>query len=238
MKALARRAASSGSTPRASQAAIAAEKTQPLPCVLVVAMRSALEEDVGYVVGVAALDHGRARAQRDQLAGGRPPVVEASDLAPEKHLRLGDVGGDDSGQRDQLPAQRVDCVVAQQPRAPLGDHHRVDDKPGEVMVCHGLGDGGDDRRAGQHAGLRRLDSDVLDDDGDLLPNQGGRQLEDLGHADRVLRGDRGDRRRAMHAKGGESLQVGLDAGPAARIGSSDRQGNRELHAGRHRSPAQ
>jgi len=47
------------------------------------------------------------------------------------------------------------------------------------------------------------------------------QGEDLEHVDRVLRGDGGDRRCAVDAVGGERLEVGLDPGPAARVGSRD-----------------
>ena len=45
----------------------------------------------------------------------------------------------------------------------------------------------------------------------------GRDRVDGGDADRVLRGDRGDRGHAVDAAGRERLQVGLDAGAATRV---------------------
>ena len=41
------------------------------------------------------------------------------------------------------------------------------------------------------------------------------------HGDRVLRGQRDERARAVAAGGRERLQVGLDAGPPARVGGRD-----------------
>ena len=46
---------------------------------------------------------------------------------------------------------------------------------------------------------------------------------DRADAERVLRGDRGDRARAVHAAARERLQVGLDAGAAAGVRAGDRQ---------------
>ena len=51
----------------------------------------------------------------------------------------------------------------------------------------------------------------------------GRHLVDGLDADRVLGGDRRDRRGAVDAEGGEGLEIGLDPGATARIGAGDRQ---------------
>jgi GNAT superfamily N-acetyltransferase len=46
------------------------------------------------------------------------------------------------------------------------------------------------------------------------------------HPDRVLRGDRRDRARPVHAAPNERLQISLDAGPAAGVGPRDRERGR------------
>ena len=51
----------------------------------------------------------------------------------------------------------------------------------------------------------------------------GGQRSDAVDAARVLGGDRGDRARAVHAERGERLQVGLDAGAAARVAARNCQ---------------
>ena len=54
-----------------------------------------------------------------------------------------------------------------------------------------------------------------------------------GDADRVLRGDGGDGARAVDAERGERLEVGLNAGAAARVAAGDRQ--RRAHRRRSRA---
>jgi hypothetical protein len=53
---------------------------------------------------------------------------------------------------------------------------------------------------------------------DLRVHELRRHVVDAGHALGVLRGQRGDDERAVDAERGEGLEVGLDAGAAARIG--------------------
>jgi hypothetical protein len=43
----------------------------------------------------------------------------------------------------------------------------------------------------------------------------------LGHADRVLRRDRGECRGAVDAEGGESLKIGLNARARSRVGAGN-----------------
>ena len=50
-----------------------------------------------------------------------------------------------------------------------------------------------------------------------------------GHADGVLRGQRGDRGHPVDAAAGERLQVGLDAGAAAGVGAGDREDGGDAH---------
>ena len=87
---------------------------------------------------------------------------------------------------------------------------------------HGL----DRRRVAEHSDLHGVDPDVLRDRAHLGDDHLRRDCVDGGHADRVLRGDRGDRGHPVDAAGRERLQVGLDAGAAAGVRAGDRE-----HAG-------
>ena len=78
----------------------------------------------------------------------------------------------------------------------------------------------DQRAREEHPGLRRVDADVVEDRVELRAHELRRQLVDRGDADRVLRRQRDEHRRAVRAGGGERLQVGLDAGAAAGVGAS------------------
>ena len=64
-----------------------------------------------------------------------------------------------------------------------------------------------------------------------------RHRVDARHADRVLRGQRGDRRHPVDAAARERLQVGLDPGAAAGVGAGDREhgGDRAGHAAQGRT---
>ena len=61
---------------------------------------------------------------------------------------------------------------------------------------------------------------------DLLGHRVRRHLVEPGHAERVLHGDGGDRRHAVHPAGQERLQVGLRPGAAAGVRAGDRQRRR------------
>jgi hypothetical protein len=72
-----------------------------------------------------------------------------------------------------------------------------------------------------------VDLDVGGDDIDLFRDELGVDLERLFHAERVLRGNRGDRRHAVDVEHGERFQIHLNASPARRIGAGD--GERGFH---------
>ena len=69
----------------------------------------------------------------------------------------------------------------------------------------------------EHADLDRVDADVARHGPDLREYHLGRDVVDRGDPNRVLRGDRGDRRHPVDAAGGKGLEVGLDPGTAARV---------------------
>ena len=86
-----------------------------------------------------------------------------------------------------------------------------------------VGDRLDQPAREEHPGLRRVDADVAEDRVELRAHELRAELLDRGHADRVLRRQRDEHRHAVRTRGGERLQVGLDAGAAAGVGGRDRE---------------
>ena len=66
---------------------------------------------------------------------------------------------------------------------------------------------------------------------DLRGDEFGWHLVNRRHALRVLGSQRRDHRRAVHSAGRKRLQIGLDAGPATRIGTGDGEGDGNRHEG-------
>ena len=134
--------------------------------------------------------------------------------------------------RQQLRLHRLPTrLIVDQPVAALGDHHRIDDEERHVEIarpprrplrrsrrwraCRSW-------RRRRRCRRRRLRSARVTRSADTASNSRD--------AERVLRGDGGDRARAVHAVRGERLEVGLDAGAGAGIAAGD--GQRGAHASR------
>ena len=101
--------------------------------------------------------------------------------------------------------------------AALGDHHRIDhQRHPRRMPRQRVGDRLDRRRIAQHAGLDRVGADVVQHARRSARDELRRHRVDRVHAQRVLRGQRGDRGRGIGAERGDRLDVGLDARPRRR----------------------
>ena len=153
-------------------------------------------------------------------------------------MQLGQVGRRD-GRDVHQPAERGDGRVVGKRRAAGRDHHRIEhDRQARLLGLQPLeplrdllgGEG-----AADHADLHRVDADVADDRVDLREDHLGRNRVDRGDAERVLRGDRGDRGHRVAAEHGDGLDVGLNPRAAARIRAGDDQdAGRRRHATRLR----
>ena len=89
----------------------------------------------------------------------------------------------------------------------------------------------DNRRRRQHAGLRGMELDIAGNGLDLCRHEICHQRFDRDDAERVLRRDRRDRARSVHAERRECLQVRLNARTTARITAGD--GQRAINGSRH-----
>ena len=96
-----------------------------------------------------------------------------------------------------------------------------------------IGDGADDRCRIQHAGFCRYGVQFLKDRFELLAHDPRAARLNALHAPRILRRDASDDARAMHSERRKRFEVGLDARPAAAVGTGDRQGRRDGSASLH-----
>ena len=179
------------------------------------------EQMVDGLLAVPARDDHRRCAELVQPLG----ELAARAVEAGERDRLVEVRRHDGRERKETRDQRVDRVVEQQLRARARDHHRVDDERHAALMQE-VRDGVDDRLREQHPRLRGVDADVVEDGVELRADEVARQLVNGRDLLRVLRGQRDERGRAVHAGGREGLQVGLDPGTAARVGRCDRQGAR------------
>ena len=76
---------------------------------------------------------------------------------------------------------------------------------------------------GKHANLDGIDVYVFADGIQLLLEEIQRRDVDAAHALGILGNQRGDHAHSIPARGGDGLQIGLDAGSACGIGSSNRE---------------
>ena len=143
-------------------------------------------------------------------------------VAPGQRPRLHQVRGDHRREREEPADEGGDGVVLEQLRARARDHDRVDDER-HAPVAEVVGDRLDQRPGEEHSGLGGIHADVVEDRVELRAHELGRQLVDRRHADRILRRQRDEDRRAVRSRRGECLEVGLDARSAAGVGGRDRE---------------
>ena len=176
--------------PWARPAAIAEASVQPVPWVERVAMRGASRtkltlpsttRSLTHRAGkMAALQHHRRRAEREQPLGRTPHVVERGDREAGQQLGLRHVGREHARARDEAPLQRLDRARIEQTRAARGDHHRIDapaarsaPRPRAPSATASM-----TRRSTQHAGLDAIGADIVEHRVDLPPHEIGRDRED------------------------------------------------------------
>src|SRR6186997_2445109 len=114
-----------------------------------------LEQEVHDVVAwvVAAFNQHRSGTHSCNASRRLAPILVAVYAHPAQRFRLRDIGRDEKGLTEQLGLETADGLLIDQPVAALRDHHRVNDKEGDVEVLDRRGDGFDDRRIGEHSRL-------------------------------------------------------------------------------------
>src|SRR5579863_1293454 len=126
--------------------------------------------------------------------------------------------------------QGLDRVTLDKRRSTLRDHDRVEHQRQcrRALLKH-RGDGLDHRGVVQHAGLDRVGADIIEHDLHLLTDEGRIDRQDAVNTLGVLRGQRRDGGRSESAEYRHGLDVGLNTGTAAGVGTGDNQ-NSAVHS--------
>jgi biotin transport system substrate-specific component len=172
---------------------------------------------------VSALDHHRAAAGVRDLPRRLAGILDGSHGTAGKLRRLLAIGRDDRGHRQQDSFQCRQGRGIKEMVPALGHHYGIDDHVRQAPAYEGGGDGLYDRGVREHPRLYRVEPDVGGHGVNLRGDHSRRQHVDGRDLHRILRGDCGDGARAEHAVRGKCLQVGLDAGPPARVAARNCQ---------------
>jgi hypothetical protein len=164
-----------------------------------VQLSSGQQQVDGFSRQMPSLEQHVAGAHRLQPAGGLLHLRFALYPMPGEGLGFRQVRGEQIGVRQELPAQGGHRFLAQQGRAPFGEHDRIDyRRQGEAF--DGPGDGGDDFGRKKHAGFDDIGANVFKDRRDLLFDEFGRHRMDAPHAAAVLGGQGGNRAHPVAAE--------------------------------------
>ena len=131
-----------------------------------------------------------ARRRRPLLHCG---AIGRAPGAPSRAPASGRLGVIRSRQRQEPLAQGADRLAAQQAVAALGDHHRIEHDARRTPALQAVGHGRDGLRRAEHADLDRVDLEVGEDGSRSAAHEAGATAWIAWHAQRVLRGQRGDR---------------------------------------------
>jgi len=174
---------------------------------------------------VPAFHQNRAAESFPNPACRLPHVFRQFDLHAGQDLRLVEIGSDQGGERQQLRLQHGHSGVLQEPFATGRDHHGIDDQRRPLLAREEVRDDPNDLRAEKHAGFHCSRWQFREDRFDLPANNRGGARLNGDNPFGVLRRDRGDRARAMHAQRCKRLQVRLNPCPAAAVGTGDGEGD-------------
>ena len=170
----------------------------------------------------ALAQHGAAIALADGPGGGLHAGGVGDGEAGED-LRLGDVGRQDRGQRQQLRGQGLDGVVPQELCAGGGHHDGVHHHPLRAVLPELFRDDGNQLRRGDHADLHRVGDDIREYGVQLLRQEMGGGLQNIRDAGGVLGRQGRDRAGGEYAVGGHGFDIGLNPGASAGIASGNGQ---------------
>ncbi len=195
-------------------AGIEARRRQPEFAALVLVV---VEAEIATPLQMATLDQHGAGAEFAQALGGEAHQHRAGRGNAGQGFQFGAVGGDERQTWQQLLAHRLQHIGLRHRGAGTGDGHRVVDHEGGLDSCQSAGQHLNVKPGRQQAdldgGRRQIDAKGIDLGGEGLHQYGVNHL----HRHRVLGGDGGDDRTAVHAKIVQCVQVGLNAGATAGV---------------------
>ena len=188
---------------------------------LVIERRGFGQYIVGLVDKMPTLNEGCATKAAGEEHGSILLRALGVDLVVEQGHGLGNIGRDNRRQREQAAGERLGGIFGNQPRARGGDHDGVDDHVRCVPGAQAVGDDFDNLDRRNHADLDGARADIVKNGVNLRGYDIWRDILYGGDAQRVLRCDGGDGRLGIQAVRRDGLDVGLNAGATAGIGSCD-----------------
>src|SRR6266851_3698567 len=167
-------------------------------------------------------DHGR-RAHVLNPSRGLARLLSRSNAPAAQRFGFGDVRRHGARERHQLHAQRLHAVGVQQPLPARRGEHGIHHDQRQLQFLDGCRHRFDDRGRGEHADLRRMESEIAGDRFDLGRHEVGRERRHGLDTFRALDGDGSDRARAVQTERRKRLEIGLNAGAAAGVAACDCQ---------------
>jgi len=158
----------------------------------------------------------RFRAELHERPAGALHVVGGADVSAYEDRGFVEIRGHQRGERHEPPHNQLLGITVEQAIARRRDHdgveHVVREPPPRDAVRHRP----DEARGPEHPRLHRAGRQVVGQRVELAGDELGRDRLPPPNPDRVLSRHGRDHARAEHAELVERLQVGLDAGAAAR----------------------
>ena len=197
---------------------------------LVIEWRGFGQYIVGLVDKMPTLNEGCATKAAGEEHSGILLRALGIDLVVEQGHGLGNIGRDNRRQREQAAGERLGGIFGNQPCARGGYHDGVDYHVCRVPGAQAVGDNLDNLGRGNHADLDGAWADIVKYGVDLRSDDIRGDILHGGDTERVLCGDGGDGRLGIQTVRRDGLDVGLNAGATAGIGSCDGQDGRYLTA--------
>lgn len=176
---------------------------------------------VGLVDKMPTLNEGCATKAAGEEHGSILLRALGVDLVVEQGHGLGNIGRDNRRQREQAAGERLGGIFGNQPRARGGDHDGVDDDILCVPGAQAVGDNLDNLGRGNHADFDGAGSNIVKNGIDLRRDNIRGDVLHGGDTQGVLCGDSSDGRLGIQAVRRDGLDVGLNAGATAGVGSCD-----------------
>src|SRR5215467_8383085 len=177
-------------------------------------------------IAVAAFDQNRLRAKAQYCTRLLLHLTfRTCRRTPQQRGSFRQIGRDDQCARYEQGPHRLYGVRSQQTVARCRNHHRIKNDVSWAVAVKALCHRFDGLSPRQHSDLHRVDVKVGKNSVDLRSNKIGWYIVNRGNALRILCRQRRNNRRAIDSESAERLQVGLNAGAAAGIRTSECYGN-------------
>src|SRR5215471_17891612 len=183
--------------------------------------------DTVIAAAVTPLDQNVERAECKQFPGldFHLPLVACRRRTSERG-RLGQIGRQHQRARNEQLAQGFNGIGCEQRITRSRHHDRVEHDIFRTMPLKPLRHRFDDPNLREHTDLHRTNAEIREHGVQLRGNEIGGHVVNATDAPCILRGKGCNNRGPVDTKCGKGLEVSLDTGPAARVRTGYREGDR------------